>query len=167
MSLFAVDNRILASEQANKLLKTWENGLSLRISLQKVLEIANKLPVYDFSEIQNNNDNDNQNINNILTSFYNILSKSSDYSDKLNISDISDSSEIWEIIDSLNIHMSSNWEGVLNKWHTRLQFGSKGSGYKMKTFKQTFWDQVRKQACYACARTHTTHIILTIHICID
>ena len=142
MSLFAVDNRMLASEQANKLLKTWENGLSLRISLQKVLEIANKLPVYDFSEVQNDNQNSNE-INNILTSFYNILSKSSDYENELNVSDISDSSELWESIDSLNIHMSSSWEGVLNKWHTRLQFGSKDSGYKMKTFKQTFWDQVR------------------------
>ena len=142
MSLFTIDDRVLASEHANKLLKAWENTLALRISLQKVIEIVNKLPAYDFSEVIGESQIRHE-IKNTLTSLYSVLSKSCGLENNIEMSNIDSVEGLWNNIDGLNVHMREVWRSVLNKWHTRLQFGSKDSGYKMKTFKQTFWDQVR------------------------
>ena len=137
MSVLTNQSRVVASQQALLNLKVWESCLSFRISQQKILEIANKLPILDNSStrIENGFIIDTKLIQSVMGNLYEILQPSPNLKRKRD--DVS-----WEdIVDQYEVN-SVKWKDVLNKWNSRLNFGSKDTQSKMKTFRQTLWEQV-------------------------
>jgi hypothetical protein len=134
----ATESRIEASKLATLYVKTWENALSYRISCQKSLDIVSKLPVRNlpYSEDLISNSVYQE----ILKNLYDILNKLIQGNDNVETSSLAVIS--WEDISTQHDIMKKNWKEVINKWYSRLQFGSKDAISKMKTFKQSFWEQV-------------------------
>ena len=134
------ESRIQASKHASLQLKSWEQILSVRISLQKVIESANKIPIIDGDD---NNECSNESSSELLESTTASLYKMLEVSTGVESSyDESDGPITWEQINDLQSASQNHWKDVLNKWHSRLQFGSKEAVSRMKTFKQTFYEQV-------------------------
>lgn len=136
MSISINQSRVVASQQALLNLRVWESCLSLRISLQKILEIANKLPVLESSLTDLESSGvESKLIQSALGNLYEMLQPSPNLKRKR--SDI-----LWEDISDQYEVNSVKWKDVLNKWNSRLNFGSKDTQSKMKTFRQTLWEQV-------------------------
>ena len=126
------DDRLQASRQASVLLKVWENLLGFRISLQKAFDLGNKLPV-------------NSGVCDLPHADF-LIDIVSNLFRMLEVNDLaqghSNSIVSWDDIMNQRSKLTSKWKNVLNKWHSRLQFGSKDALMKMKTFKNSFWDNV-------------------------
>lgn len=155
-------DHISASVNAGLHLHSWEKTLALRVSLQKPLDLANRLPsefsVSDKGEIYDH-----------LSVLTNQLRKQViDGSDLLNSEVQRSTSErpvkqkraaddmdaLWKDLYQAQTQLQTlRWEPVLNKWHARLNFGSEKTKAKLKVFTQTMWDQV------CCITTLTTHLI--------
>lgn len=139
------DNRLEASHLSYLHLKTWENALGLRISLQKVIGIVNKFPVLP-SLISSEDINHLDGFTDIISNLYTMLETTisdqvaSSKRKRLNVDDHPNVD--WDDIAKQRESLRMNWKDIINKWHSRLQFGSKDAVSKMKTFKQSFWDQV-------------------------
>lgn len=132
------ESRIHASKHASLQLKSWEQILSLRISLQKVLESANKIPTTDTNNEFISNES-SELLESLSVNLYKMLEVSTGIESSY---DESEGPIRWEQIDDLQFTSQEHWRDVLNKWHSRLQFGSKEAVSRMKTFKQTFYEQV-------------------------
>ena len=133
------ESRIQASKHASLQLKSWEQILSLRISLQKVIESANKFPTIEEDNEEFISNESNELLESTTVSLYKMLEVSTGAESSY---DESEGPITWEQIDDLQSTSQNHWKDVLNKWHSRLQFGSKEAVSRMKTFKQTFYEQV-------------------------
>lgn len=153
MSLFrSPKERSGASIAATGQVKVWEKNLGLRIALQKAVEIGNRLPTIDISTEFAVAQDDlvvssaalKDTFPPLLNRMVSILEQQCDgTAHDESTSDTSvDSDDVqWERILSTQRVMRSKWEKVINKWHSRLHFGSEGHKSKMKTFNHTVWDQ--------------------------
>ena len=122
-------SRIVASKHAKLLSSYWEGALSLRISLQKVVDVSNKFP----SDTNIKNIDNEKYLQSIMSNLHALLSRDNKKLEKVN----------WNDISSLTEKLKFGWKDTVNKWHSRLQYGTENSS-KMKTFKKTFWEQVKE-----------------------
>jgi hypothetical protein len=128
----------------------WENTLSLRISLQRSLDVASKLPESKTSAVLKENNEVAEECEKLCSGLRNLIndlseSLTSQISDKGEASHkrLRESNDItWDDVQLPQKQMRSNWESVVNKWHARLHFGSEQVKSKMKIFNQTIWEQV-------------------------
>lgn len=149
-------SRLAASE-----LRAWETTIALRISLQKPLDLANQLPPRtnvnwmkpsDCEELSDKNSYEVQSIAlQHLNSMASILSngqqgrtdnatlkrKASEM-----ITSLDDELDPWDRILQLQNGLQDRWTTVVNKWHSRVSFGSEHAKDRLKAFNQTFWQQV-------------------------
>ena len=121
-------------------IKAWERALSLRISLQKVLDSANKLSYIpdhlrsnlDLAELQTKSFD-------LLSGVHDVLATQTNSKKRKLTGDID---EDWTELCQTQELLQPQWEETINKWHSRLNFGSFEATSKMKTFKQSLWEQV-------------------------
>lgn len=150
-------DQLRASALANEHTKGWEQLLALRISLQKSIDIGNKLPAEELEDVYSA-DSDLSAARGDLTN--NLRSVLGDLTNILNVQaeNIPSESEFaaptsskrkrnsdiitWDEVCASQNHMDSYWERVVNKWHARLNFGSEQNKNKLKTFNHSFWSQV-------------------------
>lgn len=148
-------DQLKASSLASEHTRCWEQLLALRISLQKSVDIGNKLPAEDFddvyqadaelSEARSDLCGDLRAILGDLTDVLNVQAEnipsdsvfSAPTAKRKRSSDI-----LWEDVCASQNHLDSYWEKVVNKWHARLNFGSEQNKNKMKTFNHSIWHQV-------------------------
>jgi hypothetical protein len=150
--------RVAASLAAHNI-KIWEKTLSFRISLQKIVDTANKLKNIQGVEIQEDvldgvatvTDNGDavvvtkEKLVHLVTQLHDLLEaqiRPKAAGKKRKTFDGDDLDATWNNICSLQDDLQPRWEETLNKWHSRLNFGSFDATSKMKTFKQTLWQQV-------------------------
>ena len=141
MSILTNESRINASKQAHLNLKIWECALSFRISLQKTLEIANKLPLTNTSSDAESLTTKST-LQSTIESLYSMLQSTTETAKEQTKRNKRKREVIFDDICSQHETNSLKWKEVLNKWNSRLHFGDKDSQSKMKTFKQTYWEQV-------------------------
>jgi hypothetical protein len=145
---------ITTSNYAKQQLQTWESLLSFRISLQRSLDLANKLPAFPLDDVLENTDEEDEHdlsslresLKGIRNTLYECLevqtqNPSSKKAKKSSIStpqsDIS-----WEsIIEKQNI-LEKSWETTLNKWHSRMHFGSEKVKSRLSVFNVNVWEQI-------------------------
>ena len=141
-------DHISSSIVAGNHLKVWERALALRVSLQKPLDTANSLPAHEsFTEgsslVINQLKTQIEDLSGVLNQQVR-LSSTEERSKKRKMSDLADPTDtLWaSLIESQNALQTACWEPVLNKWHSRLNFGSENTKAKLRVFTQTMWDQV-------------------------
>ncbi len=147
------------SVRASDQVKVWEKSLSLRISLQKALDVANRLPVFDLEQVFVGNDDNSDLLRTMQESCRTLLHTSNNIlelqvksdrkrrrndcqDEELDIIDNDNDAVTWGRIENNQRQLRPRWESVINKWHSRLHFGSSDAASKMKTFKQTLWEQI-------------------------
>ena len=149
MSLFAdsmsssnLEQSLAAGDQA----KSYEKLLALRISLQKVVDNSNKLPVlnddssvrHDLENNHNNYDECLENCSSALRSLTKLLTEQSSSS----FSPADDEEMTWERLYAPQKKLREDWEAVVNKWHARLNFGSEKAQSNLRVFNQKIWEQI-------------------------
>ena len=136
---------LAASKMAAEHIKLWEKTLSLRISLQKAVDFGNQLPV---EEEETSNAKPSEMVD-LLTSCQSLVDSLTTMLEDQAVAPgakkrkrgaIGECS--WDRVFEAQQQLRPHWEEVVNKWHSRLQFGSNEAASKMKTFKQTLWEQV-------------------------
>lgn len=149
-------SRLAASE-----LRAWETTIALRISLQKPLDLANQLPPRtnvnwmkpsDSEELIVKNSYEVQSIAlQHLHCMASILSNGQQgHTDNATlkrkaaemITSLDDELDPWDRISQLQNDLQDRWTTVLNKWHSRVSFGSEHAKDRLKVFNRTFWQQV-------------------------
>lgn len=149
-------DQLKASSLANEHTKAWEQLLALRISLQKSIDIGNKLPADDFNEVyQTGNElpgarsdlcNSLRTVLGDLTNVLNVQAESvpvdGDFIDPTSSKRKRNDEITWEEVCASQNHMDSYWEKTIDKWHARLNFGSEQNKSKLKTFNHSIWSQV-------------------------
>lgn len=147
---------LVASKQGNLLQDSWESLLGFRISLQRVIEEANKLPSIPISssnskfkekdrealtEVQNT-------LKETFCSLYEVLQTKKDDEEDYQLDDSDDESdgktieELWEKTLQKQQSRQPYWEEVLDVWNSRVHFGSEKAKSKLKLFNQSLWSQV-------------------------
>lgn len=128
-----------SSLAAKNELKKFDKILGLRIGVQRALDIANKLPLKS-SIISNNDNNDNNNelyeeinnkINHLLSESISLLNFNNDKNNNNNDHNSNTKKNkkrkkdiIWDDVVSSQSELKPEWERVINKFHSRLHFGS-------------------------------------------
>lgn len=152
-------DHISASVLAGLHLRSWEKALALRVSIQKPLDLANRLPA-EFSVVQNSKEEIYENISTLTNQLkrqvfdvsdllHTEVERSSGHASRTKVarSETTDMDQLWNDLQAAqNQLQTSRWEPVLNKWHARLNFGSEKTKSKLKVFTQTMWDQVTNQS---------------------
>lgn len=143
-------------EAASTQVKAFEKTLALRIALQKVLDVGNKLPVretstgdsvdvYEGVEESEEFQESSANCGRALRSLTSMLAKERAEGKGENMTsgevDISEN-PTWEEIESIQQDLRPNWEKVVNKLHARINFGSDTAQSKLRVFNQKIWDQI-------------------------
>ena len=135
-------------QAANLHINSWEQNLSLRIRLQKSIDAANKLPVGNSMTIlcEQPDCKTNQSeiskesktlLRNLTASLVELAGEDKRMSKNISLD------EDWNILSTvITKKMRPRWENVLNKWHSRLNFGSEKVKSGLKVFNYTIWDQV-------------------------
>ena len=124
--------------------------LTVRISLQTLLDQSNRLPVLPFpspfdEETLDEAENpyrsglhvvlgDMLDMLNLQASEEKLVGKKRRREDSTPIS--------WEEVVAPQEKLRPEWETVVNKWHARNHFGSEQKKSKLKVFNTTIWDQV-------------------------
>jgi protein AATF/BFR2 len=148
------------SDSAVTRVNQYEKLLSLRISLQKLIEDGNKFPCKIHHAVEGQ-DNDITNLstnlhiclrdlNDILVSQASANSdeKSSALAKKRKRQDAAVSTDRfveWEDIISAQNNLKASWEVSINRWYSRLHYGSEKTQSKMRVFNRTLWEQVDEQ----------------------
>lgn len=148
-------DHISASVLAGLHLRSWEKTLALRVSIQKPMDLANRLPAEfavpsdgkgelfeNLSVLTNQLKRQVHDMSDLLNSE---VQRSSDKSVKHKAAkvDTGDMDALWnDLYNAQNQLQTLRWEPVLNKWHARLNFGSEKTKAKLKVFTQTMWNQV-------------------------
>ena len=145
MELFGGSDSSRAAQLAQLHLKTWEAGLALRISLQKPLDVCNKLPV--FSERTEENIEGgvaSDEIRGRLADMMELLEAQKPTASKKRKFDAfsADEDEIWEHISHIQSDLKSDWKPTVDKWHARLNYGSEKAKSSLKILSSTIWEQV-------------------------
>eukprot|EP01031_Cornospumella_fuschlensis_P028916 gene28916-34895_t len=164
-----------ASRKATIINSQWEELLAFRISLQKSLDAANKLPSADIlgllaediipdgnalEQIRHVQQKNLKQVQNMIASLYDCLHPEDQGSSKnldsnshrekerkrksqLKLFDSLDADEMWEKIESTQNSLQPQWESILDRMNTRVQFGlggQKSAGNKaLKVFHQSPW----------------------------
>ena len=149
MSLFGDSSSLSSTREASVAAgdqaKSYEKLLALRISLQKVLDSSNKLPVLDGAAKAKNKskgkDEDHaecmkhcSSALESLTKLLNMQSSSSSLGEGKELS--------WEDVYAPQQKLRGKWETVVNKWHARLNFGSEKAQSNLRVFNQKIWEQI-------------------------
>ena len=143
------------SRAANVHISAWEHFLSLRMSLQKPLDIANQFPVgNDFSLIVSGSSKAKEHSDELIKNMRGTLSSlvtdlvdcSGENVKAVKLGSDSDLDQQWKLVSNIISDLRPNWKNVLNKWHSRLHFGSDNVKAGFKVFNHTIWDQVYR-AC--------------------
>jgi hypothetical protein len=140
--------------------------LTVRISLQQVIDEANKFPVLENSR-DSSSDNCLDESNPFRDGLYTILgdmvdmlkqqvpgadddtssssSSSSSSGKKRRRSGEEESSGVlgWEQVVAPQQQLQGDWEAVMNREHARSHFGSEQKKSKLKVFNNSIWDQVQ------------------------
>ena len=147
-------DQLRASSLANEHTKGWEQLLALRISLQKSIDIGNKLPCEEYEEVYQADKELNEarndlcsdlrtvlgDLTNVLNAQAEVIPSETEFNGSTKRKRNSDIS--WEDVIASQNHMDPYWEKVVNKWHARLNFGSEQNKSKLKTFNHSVWNQV-------------------------
>jgi hypothetical protein len=149
MELFGSGSAAGAAEQARLNLKAWEAGLALRISLQKSLDICNKLPVFSSgNEADTEGGVASEAIQSRLADMIELMEAQQagpqQKGSKKRKFDVlsADEDEIWEHMSSIQSSLDEKWRPIVDKWHARLNYGSEKSKSKLKILSSTIWDQI-------------------------
>lgn len=144
------DDLLRSSNKANSIMNEWEELLSLRIALQKPLDLANKLPAYDFNEVIKVVDKSEQvelkecqralvkSLETTAVSLLDSLNPTQSQSKRK----FSDTDELWEDMMSVQTSLQVNWEKTMDKWATRMHYGSEKARAQLKVFNQSAWGQI-------------------------
>eukprot|EP01038_Epipyxis_sp_PR26KG_P010553 gene10553-14178_t len=133
--------------------KLYDSTLGLRVSLQKVVDEGNKLPLFvadDNNIVSNEEYNSLQsNAKTLLKCLAATVDLQVDNNDHNNSKLINnnkrkreDNDLSWDDIIAPQTKMMNKWEIVLNRWHARLNFGSESVKSKMKVFNHSLTQQV-------------------------
>ena len=140
-------NQLALSKRAKELATKYEKMLSVRISLQKVIDEVNILPSSSSSltTLTNNANNNNYNKNeqqkaleceenielvlNKMVDIYHQQSKLTNYHDDVSVLD--------EKINNMMSSMTDKWSPIINKLHSKMNFGNEKMQGNMKVFNQT------------------------------
>lgn len=136
-----------SSAAAGLHVQIWEKSLGLRISMQKILDAANTLPVDIGNDASDGRTLLKSSVEKLLSALLPLLRQQVGDSnavtkDKIFAKGRSNPEQVWSHIFQLQSTFEPKWKAVLNKWHARLHFGSEDKKSKMKVFKQSLWDQV-------------------------
>ena len=160
LSLFAEQNPVGISIAAAEQVKGYERLLAIRISLQKLLDDANKCPCRD-SSIQANEKaiierqdyvNLSDNVHTCLRNLVGLLNRqvSENENDGINNNrkkcrsfSIGDNEMLdWVNVESPQKLLFPKWTETINKWHARLHYGSEKTQTNMKVFNQKIMEQI-------------------------
>lgn len=136
-------SRLAASE-----LRAWETTIALRISLQKPLDLANQLPPRTNVNWMEPSDSSIaiQHLNSMASILSNGQQGRTDNATLKRkaemITSLDDELDPWDLISELQNGLQDRWTTVLNKWHSRVSFGSEHAKDRLKVFNRTFWQQV-------------------------
>jgi hypothetical protein len=142
---------ITTSNYAKQQLQTWESLLSFRISLQRSLDLANKLPAFDFDGIlENEEENDLPSLRESLKGIQNTLyeclegqtQNPSSKKVKKSLASSPQNELSWESIIEKQELLEKSWETTLNKWHSRMHFGSEKVKSRLSVFNVNVWEQI-------------------------
>jgi protein AATF/BFR2 len=155
--MFAVssDDKLEASRLAGGQISIWEKSLALRVHLQKSIDLANTLPVLDDSRsqssskkrksISNNGGDSDSNSSKLASSTCETISDllyTLDPSKKVKLNS-SDPEAVWNSIIEVQDNLKQNkWEPVLNKWYSRVNFGSEKNRAQLKVFNKSIFSQI-------------------------
>ena len=162
MELFGSGSSNSAAQLAQLHLKTWEAGLSLRISLQKSLDLSNRVPVVDSSAAGAVEGGvATEELQACLAGVLELLElqRPGESGSKKRKFDVhtADNERTWQHIEEIQADMKRNWKPVVDKWHARLNYGSEKSKSKLKILSSTIWDQV-------CLLSRSGVRVLTSHL---
>jgi len=158
-SLFSQNTLSQADISANAVaqVKGYEQMLSLRIALQKVLDDGNKFPVREYLPNERN-DSDYKDLTGsiqsclrdvagmlsaqVTTNSGNSQSKKRRRGEESNTNGEEGTKMTWEEVLAPQQQLQASWEASVNRWHSRLHYGSEKVQSKMRVFNQTLWEQV-------------------------
>lgn len=147
------ENKHVASKQASRQISIWEKSLGLRVGLQKTLDAANVIPLdsnnrkrkAEFSQTRLENIEELQEIMRDMVGILNSqvkMSKRDRSSLKRPRFENESNEKIWSAIEDCNNALKSSWVPIVNKWYSRIHFGSEKNRSLMKVFNKTVWEQI-------------------------
>lgn len=141
-----------ASELARSQIGIWEKLLALRVSSQRVIDLANKLPPISQEFIvenlvEKNKENDLEAVYQSLIS--GLLGMNSTLIESLDVQneesthkETTDPDALWDQIEGLTNRFEDKWATILNRWHSKINFGSEKLKNKLKVFNVSLMSQV-------------------------
>ena len=154
MNLFDSTNTTNAAKLAHLNVKLWEAALSLRICIQKPVDICNKLPLFNRHGEKSDSSLIDSEIRKFLQKLIDLqdhqISRAETKTSKKRKFDAMavNTDEIWEHIAETDSKMKCKWKPTVDKWHARLNYGSEKSKSKLKVLNTTIWDQVRSSLAF-------------------
>lgn len=169
MELFGGSDSSRAAQLAQLHLKTWEAGLALRISLQKPLDVCNKLPVYDECTTENLEGGvASEEIRGRLGDMIDLLEAQQPTANKSKKRKFdvfsADEDKIWEHISHMQSDLKVGWKPTVDKWHARLNYGSEKSKSSLKILSSTVWEQVGPMPIWGCHLPYNCIVYLLLQI---
>lgn len=135
-----------SAETARVHQQAWERALELRIALQRGLESANTLPAYPhFTQLSAGDEGASlMLVTELRKLFCSLASTLGDGGDRGSaaVSEEDDVEHMWTSLSTMHNECRQSWEGVIEKWHARLRFGSELSRSKLKVFGQTVFGAI-------------------------
>lgn len=152
-----------SSARAKLQIQSYEALLSLRIALQRSLDLANKLPVIPSDEViealneQSTKDSEKKDLSEEYSHLHDSLHQlqsglyeslasqreSGKGEKKRRRDELSDSPDAqWKEISELQGSLEEKWKMTLNKWHGRMHFGSEKVKNSLTVFNVAAWDQI-------------------------
>ena len=144
-------SRQTASENAAKQAAVYESSLSMRIHLQKVVDVGNSLPGKSMVSAAKGQSGEvigayhklNTSLDSTLKQLTSLLEKQIPSSSSITASSSSKSPMTWETVVAPQMLLRPHWEATLDKWNARLHFGSERKQSKLKVFNQKLWGQIQ------------------------
>eukprot|EP01041_Mallomonas_annulata_P000592 gene592-1145_t len=152
MLLSSNQNQSILASSAGAQIKAWEQILSIRITLQRTIDLVHKLPnLHDFGLLCDSND-DIKDAKSTLSNTMGVLSDNmisllESQSEKITNKNmdrkrVRDPNPTWERLSRADQMLESRWRSVVNTHHARLHFGSEQAQSKLKVLNQSLWDQI-------------------------
>ena len=161
MSIFKKSSKFGGNEASSACAvqaKCYEKLLSLRISLQKVLDLVNTLPVNDsppagdsMDEVADLSGKSLKLMTGMMGEQCSVAEKrkagemnesDSDSDDNNDTSNNNRGNEYYDRILKYQKGMAPSWQSIVNKWHSRLNYGSEKAQSKMRVFNRSLFEQV-------------------------
>ena len=144
-------SRLTASENAAKQAAVYESSLSMRIHLQKVVDVGNSLPGKSMVSAAKGQSDEvigayhklNTSLDSTLKQLTSLLETQVPSSSSSSSSASSKSPMTWEAVVAPQMLLRPHWEATLDKWNARLHFGSERKQSKLKVFNQKLWGQIQ------------------------